>query len=222
MPVSARRRARTEGWLAAGLVVLAVAIVGLERPAETSFTWHMIQHTLLLVVVAPLLALGAPAVLGRLPERWQGAAASIAGPAWVRWMALALALQAAAMVLWHLPPAFEAAVENDALHGAEHLTILATAVFFWWVVLNAGSSRVAVTIVALFFTTAVCSALGAGMALAGHTWYPAYRSLNDQAMGGVVMWAVVGTVYLVDAVVLFFRWLAGIERASPGGLITSA
>src|SRR5206468_2464973 len=66
--------------LAAGLVVLAVAIVALERVSETSFTWHMIQHTLLIVVAAPLLALGAPSVLARLPARWQRAAASIAGP----------------------------------------------------------------------------------------------------------------------------------------------
>jgi cytochrome c oxidase assembly factor CtaG len=208
--------------LAAGLVVTAAAIVGLERVAETSFTWHMIQHTLLLVVAAPLLALGAPAVLPRLPKRWQRAAASIGGEAWVAWMVVALGLQAAAMVLWHLPPAFEAAVEQDALHGVEHLTMLATAVFFWWVIFRAGSSRVAVAIVALFFTTGACSALGAGLTLASHTWYPAYRSMSDQAMGGVIMWAVVGTAYLVAAVILFFGWLADLERSSPGGLVRSA
>ena len=64
-------RTRAEWWLAAGLVVLAVATVGLERVSETSFTWHMVQHTLLVVVAAPLLALGAPAVLNRLPARWR-------------------------------------------------------------------------------------------------------------------------------------------------------
>jgi putative membrane protein len=136
-------------------------------------------------------------------------------------MAVALGLQAAAMVLWHLPPAFEAAVEHDALHGIEHFTMLATAVFFWWVVFSAGSDRVAVAIVALFFTTGVCSALGAGLTLASHTWYPAYRSMSDQAMGGVIMWAVVGTAYLIGAVILFFNWLANLERTSPGGLVTS-
>ena len=213
---------RAQWWLAAGLLVLAVAVVGLERVSETSFTWHMVQHTLLIVVAAPLLAMGAPAVLGRLPARWQRLAATVSGPGWVAWMPLALALQAAAMVLWHLPPAFEAAVKHDPLHGLEHLTMLAAAVFFWWVVFSAGSSRVAVAIFALFFTTGVCSALGAGLTLAGHTWYPAYRSLNDQAMGGVIMWAVVGTAYLIGAVALFFTWLAGLERTSPGELVASS
>jgi putative membrane protein len=215
-------RIRAEWWLAAGLVVVALAIVGLERASETSFTWHMVQHTLLIVVAAPLLALGAPAVLPRLPARWQRAAAAVSGPAWVGWMLVALGLQAAAMVLWHVPPAFQAAVENDPLHGIEHITMLATAVFFWWVVFSAGPSRVAVSIVALFFATGVCSALGAGLTLAAHTWYPAYRSINDQAMGGVIMWSVVGSAYLIAAVVLFFNWLAGLERSSPGELVTSS
>ena len=215
------RRLRADWWLAAGLVVLAVAIVGLERVSETSFTWHMVQHTLLVVVAAPLLALGAPAVLGRLPGRWHRLTASMEGPAWVAWMVVAVGVQAAAMVLWHLPAAFQAAVEHDPLHGLEHLTMLTAAVFFWWVVFSAGSSRVAVAIFALFFTTGVCSALGAGLTLAGHTWYPAYRSLNDQAMGGVIMWSVVGTAYFVAAIALFFSWLTGLERTSPGGLVTS-
>lgn len=208
-------------WLAAGLVVLAVAILGIEGVAETSFTWHMVQHMLLTVVAAPLLALGAPVVLKRLPDRWRRAAASVAGPGWVAGMFVALALQSAAMVLWHLPPAFQAAVQNDTLHGVEHLTMLATAVFFWWAVFAARSNRVVVAIFALFFATGVCSALGAGLTLATHTWYPAYRSSNDQAMGGVIMWAVVGTAYLIGAVVLFFSWLARLERTSPGGLVTS-
>lgn len=211
-----------ERCLAAGLVVFAAAIVGLERVSETSFTWHMVQHTLLIVVAAPLLALGAPVVLPRLPQRWQRVLAAITGPAWGVWMVIALGLQAAAMVLWHLPPAFQAAVRSDPLHGIEHLTMLATAVFFWWVVFSAGSNRVAVAIVALFFTTGVCSALGAGLTLSSHTWYAAYRSMSDQAMGGVIMWAVVGTAYLVAAVVLFFGWLADLERSSPGELVTSA
>ncbi|MBV9413052.1 MAG: cytochrome c oxidase assembly protein [Acidimicrobiia bacterium] len=207
-------------WLVAGLIVLAVAIIGLERPSETSFTWHMIQHMLLTVVAAPLLALGAPAVLPRLPDRWQHMAASVTGSSWVAWMVVALTLQSAAMLLWHLPPAFQAAVEHDPLHGLEHFTMLATAIFFWWVVFSAGSDRVAVAIVALFFATGVCSALGAGLTLASHTWYPAYRSSSDQAMGGVIMWAVVGTAYLVGAVILFFKWLARLERTSPGELVT--
>ena len=213
------RRPRPEWWLGAGLVALAIAIIGLERVAETSFTWHMIQHTLLIVVAAPFLALGAPAVIDRLPAGWQRVASSLRGPAWPAWLLLAVALQGAAM-LWHVPSVFQAAVEHDALHGLEHITLLATAVLFWWLVLAGGPNRVAMGVMALFFATGACSALGAGLALTSHQWYPAYRSLDDQAMGGVIMWSVIGTAYLIAAVVLFFGWLADLERTSPGGLAT--
>jgi putative membrane protein len=182
----------------------------------------MVQHTLLLVVAAPLLAVGGPVVLDRLPRRWARAAMSMRGGAWVGWVLLAIALQGAAMILWHLPPVFQAAVENDPLHGLEHLTLVATAVLFWWVVLGAGPSRVAMAVVAVFVAAGACSGLGAGLALASHPWYPAYRSLDDQAMGGVVMWSVAGTAYFVAAIALFFAWLARLERSSPGGLVTSA
>jgi putative membrane protein len=182
----------------------------------------MVQHTLLIVVAAPLLALGAPVILSRMPEGWQRRAAAVRGPGLIAWLGVAVALQGAAMVLWHLPPAFQAAVQSDPLHGVEHITMLATAVFFWWVVFAAKSNGVIAAIVALFLTTGVCSALGAGLTLSSHTWYPAYRSMSDQAMGGVIMWAVVGTAYLVGAVVLFFGWLSELERTSPGELMGSA
>jgi putative membrane protein len=212
---------RTLWALVAGLVTGAMALVGLERWSETSFTAHMAQHVLLIVVTAPLLAAGAPFLLERLPDRWGRMAASIRGRSWVAWAGVAVFLQAAAMVLWHLPGAFQSAVASDPLHALEHVTLVATAVLFWWVVLGAGPARMVMGIVALFFATVACSGMGAALALAGHTWYPAYRSLDDQAMGGVVMWSVAGTAYLIAAVGLFFAWLAGLERTSPGRLVTS-
>jgi len=214
---------RRDTWLlGAGLMVLAVAVVGLERAAETSFTAHMIQHTLLIVVAAPLLAAGARVVVDRAPARVQRWTNAMRGPSWAAWALIAVLVQAAAMFGWHVPSVFQAAVERDALHGLEHVTLLGTAVLFWWVVLGAGPSRVLMGIVAVFLAGLSCSVLGAGLALAGHPWYPAYRSLDDQALGGVIMWSVAGLAYLAAAVALFFTWLAGLERRSPGRLVTSA
>ena len=216
-----RNDSRAWWALAGGLVAAALALVGLERSSETSFTAHMIQHVILIVVAAPLLALGAPALLDRLPDRWRRLAYAVHGPYWAGWAIAAVALQAAAMILWHLPRPFQSAVTHDPLHGAEHLTLIATAVLFWWVVVGAGPSRVVMAIMATFFAAVACSGLGAGLAFAGHPWYPAYRSLDDQAMGGVIMWSVAGLFYLAAAVGLFFAWLSGLERSSPGHLVTS-
>jgi putative membrane protein len=214
---------RWAGWLfGAGLVVVAVAIVGLERLSETNFTAHMVQHTLLIVVAAPLLAAGAPAVLDRIPLGWRMRVDSLRGRAWPLWALLAVFVQAVAMILWHVPSAFQAAVDADVLHGLEHMTLLATAVFFWWLVLGAGEERVVMGIVAVFLAALACTVLGAGLTLADHPWYPAYRSLDDQALGGVIMWSIAGLAYFAAAVGLFFTWLAGVERSSPGRVGTPA
>ena len=112
-------------------------------------------------------------------------------------------------------------MRHEPLHGAEHIVLLGTAVLFWWVVLAAGPARVVMGIVAVFFAALAGSALGAALALAGHPWYASYPSLDDQAMGGVIMWSVAGVVYLGAALALFFAWLARLEQSSPGGLVTS-
>jgi putative membrane protein len=214
-------RSRARLWLVGALLSLVVALVGLHMWAETSFTVHMVQHVMLVVVTAPLLALAAPLFVDRLPAPWPRFAASVRGPAWAAWAGVALLLQTVAMIAWHIPGPFEAAVRHEPLHGAEHIILLATAVLFWWVVLAAGPARVVMGVVAVFLAALTCSALGAALALAGHPWYASYRSLDDQAMGGVIMWSVAGVAYLVAALGLFFAWLARLEQSSPGGLVTS-
>jgi putative membrane protein len=215
-------RSRATWCLGAGLVVASAAVAGLEQKAETGLTSHMVQHVALMVVAAPLLALGAPRVLTLLPDGAQRLADSVGGRAWAVWAGAAVALQAGVMIAWHLPGPFETAVRHEPLHALEHLTLLGTSVLFWWVVFAGRHARVGLAVGAVFLTALVCNALGAAITLAGSTWYPTYRSLPDQQMAGVVMWSVAGAVYLLAAVGLFFAWLAGLERSSPGRLVTSA
>jgi len=203
-------------------VSLAIALVGLEPASETSLTTHMVQHVILMVVAAPLLALGAPRVIQYLPAAIRKTLGSVSGSAWGVWAGLAVLAQAVAMVVWHLPEPFEAAARHDIVHAAEHLSLLGTSLLLWWVVFEGRRAHVGLAIGAMFAAALVCTALGAAIALAGHTWYPAYRSLSDQQMAGVVMWSLGGVAYLVGAVVLFFTWLTNLERSAPGGLVTSA
>ena len=73
---------------------------------------------------------------------------------------------------------------------------------------------------ALFVAALPGSALGAALTLAGRPWYPAYPSLDDQQLAGVVMWAFAGTVYVVAAGVVFGLWLAA-EEASEDQATTA-
>jgi len=185
----------------------------------------MIQHVLLLVVVAPLLALGAPlpTLVWALPERWRPRASAAwrrllrsHSAHWLTWAGGALVVESLVMAAWHLPVVYRAALHHDALHVGEHASFLLTAVVFSWAV-AVGSPRRHGSAVAVVFVAALPgSALGAAITLATRPWYAEYPSLADQQLAGVVMWAFAGVAYVLAAACLFGVWLRGLETETPG------
>ncbi len=223
----------SQAWLfAGGVVALALALLPpLEGRTDHSLTAHMIQHVLLLVVAAPLLALGAPlpTLLWALPEQWRPRATAAwrrllrsHSVHWPAWAGGALVVESLVMAAWHLPVAYRAALHHDGLHVVEHATFVGTACLFAWAV-GVGSARRHGSAVAVVFLAALPgSALGAALTLASRPWYAEYRSLADQQMAGVVMWAFAGVAYVVAAACLFGVWLGGLERDTPGRPLVSA
>jgi cytochrome c oxidase assembly factor CtaG len=215
-----------QGWcFAAALATCAAALLPpLAAQADHSLVAHMVQHVLLLVVAAPLLALGAPlpTLLWALPARgrrwasvpWRRALRSHARQ-WPAWVAGTLLVASVVMVAWHAPALYEAALRHEALHALEHVSFLATATALWWSV-GVGSGRPKGAAVAVVFVAALPgTALGAALTLAGRPWYAGYPSLGDQQLAGVVMWGFAGLAYVLMAAVLFGAWLRGLERESP-------
>jgi putative membrane protein len=210
---------------AAGMVALAVALLPpLETRTDHSLTAHMVQHVLLLVVAAPLLALGAPlpTLLWALPGRWRrGASAGWRRllrshrAHWLAWAGGALVVESLVMVAWHLPVAYRAALHHDDLHAAEHASFVLTAVAFSWAVGVGAARRHGGSVAVVFLAALPGSALGAALTLAGRPWYAEYPSLADQQMAGVVMWAFAGVAYVVAAACVFGVWLSGLERETP-------
>jgi len=215
---------------AAGLAALLAALVSpIDTLADTSLTAHMVQHVLLIAVAAPLLVLGAPVVaighaLDVSPPRWSRRwHARPAGPRWALAVTAGLLLHTAAIWLWHLPDAYDAAVANPALHAMEHASFLLTAMLLWWAVLGAGRrSQRGAGVLALFLIMFPETALGVMMAIAQHPWYPHYATgslasaQTDQSLAGVVMWGFGGVLALVGACALFVSWLQALERTTPG------
>jgi putative membrane protein len=224
-------RVEQVGAFVAGLLALLIATVGpLDARAHVSLTAHMAQHVLLLMVAAPLLVAGAavPALLWALPARprrhalagWRRLARSHGGLGWMAWTAGAIVVQSAAMWLWHLPGPFQAALRHPVLHGAEHLTLVVTAMVFWWAAAAGRRDRLGAAVLAVFIAALPGTGLGAALTLANHPWYGMYirpGALADQQMAGVVMWAVGGFVYVIAAAVLFARWMASLEASMPPG-----
>ena len=213
---------------AGGWVALFVALVSpLHAWGRVLFSAHMTQHEVLMLVAAPLLVLGRPLVvfLWALPlnwSRWLGNLGKISSinRLWrvitipfVAWVVHAIALWT-----WHIPPLFEAVQRNEAIHTAQHLSFFISALLFWWALIHGpqGAMGYGAAVLYLFTTSVHSGVLGALLTVAGSVWYPSYAGLTtswgltpleDQQLGGLIMWIPAGLVYLIAGLALFAGWL---------------
>lgn len=183
---------------------------------------HMVQHLVLTLVVPPLWLAGTPGyVLDALLEpvvRWRSAAAAVRT---ATHPLMALSIYAVALIGWHLPGPYNAALERHAWHVAEHVILLGSAVLAWWPILS--SSRrlralpYAAQLLYLFVFGMPMTVVAAFVTGAGRPLYPWYAAaprlfgltpLADQQLGGIIMWVPAGLIPLVAFTVVFFRWAA--------------
>ena len=218
---------------AAGWTALALALVSpLHALGGVLFGAHMGQHVVLVAVAPLLLVLGRPQVAGAwaLPARWRAragrgvrlarrqptlaAAASVGG---------ATLLHAVAMLGWHVPAAYEMARRHEGWHALQHLSFYGTALLFWWAVVGAARHRRhGAALLAVFVTALYSGVLGALLVTASHVWYPGYvrtagawgfTPLEDQQLGGLLMWVPANLAYVAMALWLVRRALADSDRA---------
>jgi putative membrane protein len=224
------------GWralavTAGGLALSAALMPPLHRLAETRFSAHMVQHQLLMLVAAPLLALARPHViaLSLLPRSWRarvgrlgripvlrGMRDHVSAPVPV-WLAAAVILW-----LWHVPALFQAAADHAPLHALEHLTMFASALASWWVALHGrqGTRGYGLAVLWLFATAMHTSLLGALLTVSPRAWYPLYvasaggrlPALEDQQLAGLIMWIPSGTIHTAAGLALFAAWLHAAGR----------
>jgi cytochrome c oxidase assembly factor CtaG len=232
-PATPVPRWRIAAWLA-GVAVAGLALVSaVHIYAGSVFTVHMVQHLLLAMVAPPLLALGAPMTL-TLRAASPNVRRSILLPVLHSWPIKAISWPPVgwtffAVVMWatHFSPLFNAALENQALHSAEHALYLLAGVLFWWPVIGADPirwrlspiGRMVYLAAQMPFNTAVGLAiyfaptiLYPHYAFLGRTWGP--DPLTDQQVAGIVMWGL-GDVILLGALVLAVEaWLRADEKRS--------
>ncbi|MGA0607172.1 cytochrome c oxidase assembly protein [Phenylobacterium sp. VNQ135] len=220
------------GWLS-----LAASVVSpLHEAGERSFTAHMVEHEILMLVAAPLLVLSRPlaVMLWALPAAGRQAlgAAGRWPPLRQVWRVLnepvtATLLQAAALWIWHVPALFDLALRDDGWHIAQHLSFFVSALFFWSAMLEAKRRGypIGLPAVCLFVTSLVAGALGALMALSESPWYARYAELGlapfgltpveDQQLAGLLMWVPGGLVHAGAALALVGQALR-LDRKDEG------
>lgn len=216
------------GWLA-----LFVALVSpLDALGSSLFAAHMTQHELLMVVAAPLIVLGRPMapLLVALPAALRGefsrARRSVFGRSARRLLFSPLAawmLHAAVLWIWHVPVLFEATLESGLVHTLQHMSFLLSALIFCEALIHGDEGRMGYGAAVIYlFTTAVhTSVLGALLTFSATVWYPVYETtarawglspLEDQQVGGLVMWVPAGIVYTIGGVLMLGLWMREAER----------
>jgi putative membrane protein len=228
----ASRRAAPLGPSLAFLGGCAVMLVALNGPLHDLsdyylFSAHMLQHLLLTLVVAPLWLVGTP---GWMLDALVGRAASIPGlrPVLERVTrpVPAFGIYAVAIVAWHLPAPYNAALEVHVWHVVEHLVLLGASVLGWWPILSHSARLPALPYAAqllyLFVFGMPMTAVAAMVTGAEHVLYPYYAAaprvfdltpLADQRLGGVIMWVPAGIIPVLAFTVVFFRWAAAEREA---------
>ena len=220
----------------AGLGVLFLAIGSpMDGFADALLSAHMVEHLLLMSAVPPLLLWGMPVVpLLRGPPgsllrfvigpilrlsplrrimRW------LVAPV-VAWLAMNLTFLA-----WHIPAAYDFALEHENWHAAEHLCFLTSSTLFWWCILRPwpASQQRRTWGILLYLVSAdiVNTVLSALLAFCGRPVYTYYLDhpnpfqaspLDDQVLGAVIMWVIGSIVFMVPAMLIALE-LAGVGAA---------
>nr|WP_277924546.1 cytochrome c oxidase assembly protein [Sphingomonas sp. CROZ-RG-20F-R02-07] len=173
------------GWAITSLALISP----LCALSVSLFTARVGQHMLLTLVAAPLVGLGLPAASRRMPGQELWATSAFAAALWV----------------WHSPGPYDETFLSPLIYWMMHVTTLGAAILFWWTVLRAPADRLGLSI-------AVTLATGLQMALLGAviTWarVPLYwphsvtpyewglTPLQDQQLGGALMWVPGGFIFL--------------------------
>lgn len=191
-------------------------------------TAHMLQHMIIIFVVAPLILAGLPGwVLQPLANNrftnkigWALTRPVVAG-----------VLSTAMIVFWHVPQTYDAALRHEPIHILQHGFFLIAGLLAWWPVLGSLPAwpRIEsppVRAVYLFAYSLPAGLLGAFITLAQPGFYPFYDNVQrifgidletDQQLAGLLMWVGGSAIYGIWITVLFLTWASREESADREG-----
>ena len=196
------------------------------------FFWdHMVQHLLLIMVAAPLFAIGSPLDLAFrsttgtahivVTETLRSRVAKVLGNP-----AVAFVLYAVMIPITHLTVWYNYTLSHESVHNLEHLVFLGVGYMFWRQIFgsdpNQGRLHPALQFGFLFMAIPIDTFTGLSLDQAVHEMFPAYLALhptwsqgrltNDLHIGGVEMWVGGDTLMLWPMIPVALRWLHLEER----------
>lgn len=206
-----RRWALLCGW-----AVLSLALISpLCNLSVALFSARVGQHMLIAFMAAPLLAWGLPGT--RKARSPLGAALMAAGPF------------AAALWFWHLPGPYDWTFRSDGAYWVMHVSLAVAAVLLWRLLLDARLP--AASLVASGLTSLQMTVLGAVYTFAGRAVFAVHAGttapwglspLEDQQLGGLIMWIPTGIALAGGVVWTMAAMLSAQERCAVCGDLTAA
>jgi putative membrane protein len=195
---------RRSFYFFAGLATAGIDLCsGIGTEADTWLSAHMLEHMILWVIVAPLLAAGAPVTLafrflpraGRrllargLRSRTVSALTSPVG---------SVSLFSAVILVTHIPAVYGLALSNEYAHDAEHALYLLTAVLVWAPIIGADPlphrSGLRGQLACMLACMASMILIAVWLASAPDAVYGHYlaglgpQALTDQHLAATIMW----------------------------------
>ena len=232
-PANPVPRRRTVAFVGGMLAIAFALLSGIDRYDTTLFSIHMVQHVLLTLVAAPLIALSAPVTLmlrvasPATRKRWILPVLHSRVLRFLAFPVVAWVLFAAAMWVSHFSPLFDAALENPFIHDVEHVIYLGTALLFWWpaVALDPAPWRMSHPARALyvFLQMTQNTFLSVVILNAQTVLYPHYATvqrawgptpLEDQQIAAAFMWVVGDMLFLAASFAILVGWSRAETRAT--------
>ena len=201
------RAAFYAGWGVAALCLISP----LCALSVSLFAARVGQHMILAAVAAPLIALGLP----RLQLLGGGAL-------------LATATFGAMLWFWHAPGPYAATFDGPVVYWLMHLTLFGAAVWLWAEVLAARHGRLGDAFIALAVTGLQMGVLGAVLTFAPRSLYSIHAlttaawgitPLQDQQLGGVIMWVPAGVIIVGALVVTLALAMSRAGARAPAGAV---
>ncbi len=215
---------------------LSVNIIALSPPidplSDRLFFVHMIQHMLIVNVGVPLMLFGVPffvVMRGASPWVRRKILLPIMKSPFARGTHRVLLFPFVALLLfegnywlWHVPRFYNLALLHDGIHLVEHFLMAVTAMYLWRSIIDPYPLRsplpMGFRLLFLGFIMTLDSILAAGLSYSSQVWY-AYEGipmpswwgdrwshLDDQRLGGLIMWVPGGILLFLSMTICFFVW----------------
>jgi putative membrane protein len=184
---------------------------------------HMIQHLILMFIVAPAWIKGIPPwVFNPIIRSRRGRFLLTFIPRAVPGFLFASLI----IALWHVPVFYNATLNNELIHVMQHQFFLVAGFLFFWPLMSTVKESPQLSppmkSLYLFAQTIPSGIVGATIVYAAPPLYPHYADAtvrpwglsiaDDQVLGGMFMWVGMNLVFLTLLSIIFLRWASAEDR----------